>query len=119
MGATVLVVDDSAFMRNMLKNIITQAGATVVGEGSDGQQAIDKVKELGPQVVFLDIMMPNVNGLDALKKIKADHPDIKVVMCTSAGQEKIIGEAVETGASEFVKKPFKPDEITQVISKLS
>ena len=119
MGATVLVVDDSAFMRNMLKNIISQAGASVVGEAADGQEAIDKTNELKPQIIFLDIMMPNVNGLDALKQIKSDHPDIKVVMCTSAGQEKIIGEAVETGASEFVKKPFKPDEITQVISKLS
>lgn len=119
MGATVLVVDDSAFMRNMLKNIITQAGAEVVGEASDGQQAIDKANELNPQIIFLDIMMPNVNGLDALKQIKSQHPEVKVVMCTSAGQEKIIGEAVETGASEFVKKPFKPDEITQVISKLS
>lgn len=119
MGATVLVVDDSAFMRNMLKNIISQAGASVVGEGADGQEAIDKTNELQPQIIFLDIMMPNVNGLDALKQIKNQYPDIKVVMCTSAGQEKIIGEAVETGASEFVKKPFKPDEITQVISKLS
>ncbi len=119
MCANVLVVDDSAFMRNMLKNIITQAGGNVVGEAGDGQEAIDKVNELQPQVVFLDIMMPNVNGLDALKKIKSDHPDIKVVMCTSAGQEKIIAEAVETGASEFVKKPFKPDEINQVIAKLS
>ena len=119
MGANILIVDDSAFMRNMLKNIISQAGANVVGEGGDGQEAIDKTKELQPNIIFLDIMMPNVNGLDALKQIKADFPDIKVVMCTSAGQEKIIAEAVEAGASEFVKKPFKPDEITQVVAKLS
>lgn len=119
MGATVLIVDDSAFMRNMLKNIITQAGANVVGEAGDGAEAIAKVEELNPEIVFLDIMMPNVNGLEALKKIKAQHPGVKVVMCTSAGQEKIIGEAVEAGASEFVKKPFKPDEINQVIAKLS
>lgn len=119
MGANVLVVDDSAFMRNMLKNIITQAGATIVGEAGDGGEAITKVNELSPQIVFLDIMMPNVNGLDALKQIKMQHPEVKVVMCTSAGQEKIIGEAVEAGASEFVKKPFKPDEINQVIAKLS
>jgi two-component system, chemotaxis family, chemotaxis protein CheY len=119
MGATVLIVDDSAFMRNMLKNIISQSGATVVGEGADGQEAIDKVKELNPQIVFLDIMMPNVNGLEALKQIKVNNPNVKVVMCTSAGQDKIISEAVEAGASEFVKKPFKPDEINQIISKLS
>ncbi|MFW6449450.1 MAG: response regulator [Nanoarchaeota archaeon] len=119
MSANVLIVDDSAFMRNMLKNIINQAGGTIVGEAADGQQAIDKTNELSPQIIFLDIMMPNVNGLEALKQIKSQHPDVKVVICTSAGQEKIIGEAVEAGASEFVKKPFKPDEISQVISKLS
>ncbi len=119
MGANVLIVDDSAFMRNMLRNIITQAGANVSGEAADGQEAVDKTKELQPQIVFLDIMMPNVNGLDALKQIKQEFPDVKVVMCTSAGQEKIIAEAVESGASEFVKKPFKPDEVSQVIAKLS
>lgn len=119
MGANVLVVDDSAFMRNMLKNIIVQSGATIVGEGGDGQEAINKVEELKPQIIFMDIMMPNMNGLEALKVIKQQHPEVKVVMCTSAGQDKIIAEAVEAGASEFVKKPFKPDEINQVIAKLS
>ncbi len=119
MGASVLIVDDSAFMRNMLKNIISQAGATVIGEAGDGKEAIDKVNELKPQIVFLDIMMPNINGLDALKVIKTQHSEVKVVMCTSAGQDRIIAEAVEAGASEFVKKPFKPDEISQIISKLS
>jgi two-component system, chemotaxis family, chemotaxis protein CheY len=119
MSTTVLVVDDSAFMRNMLKNIISQTGATIVGEGADGQEAINKANELKPQIIFLDIMMPNINGLEALKQIKLENPNIKVVMCTSAGQDKIIAEAVEAGASEFVKKPFKPDEISQIISKLS
>lgn len=119
MGANIMVVDDSAFMRNMLKNIITQAGGIIVGEAGDGKEATEKVDQLNPQIIFMDIMMPVMNGLDALKDIKSRRPEIKVVMCTSAGQEKIISEAVEAGASEFVKKPFKPDEIAQVLSKLS
>ena len=119
MGLSVMVVDDSAFMRNMLKNLIGQAGANVVGEAVDGVEAVQKFNELHPQVVFMDIMMPNKNGLEALKDIMNIDRNTKVVMCTSVGQEKVVSEAVDAGASDFIVKPFKPEDISSVIQKYS
>ena len=106
MSLTVMLVDDSAFMRNMLKKLITEAGATVVGEAQDGELAISKFSECQPNLVFMDIMMPNMNGIEALKGIMASDKNAKIVMCTSVGQEKVVTEAVEAGASDFVIKPF-------------
>ena len=119
MGLKVFLTDDSAFMRTMLKNLITKEGHEVIGEGADGSEAVEKVPQLKPDLVFMDIMMPNMNGIEALKKIKEISPETKVIMCTSVGQEKVITEAVEAGASEFVIKPFKPDDIHEVLSKYS
>ena len=119
MGLSILVVDDSAFMRNMLKNLIAQAGGVVVGEGADGNEAIQKYSELKPQLVFMDIMMPNKNGLEALKEIMQADKNARIVMCTSVGQEKVVAEAVEAGVSDFIVKPFKPEDIKTVISKYS
>ncbi|MCF7861691.1 response regulator [Candidatus Woesearchaeota archaeon] len=119
MGIKILIVDDSAFMRNMLKNLITSSGGEVVGEAVDGNDAIEKFKQSSPQLVFLDIMMPNKNGLDALKEIMAINPEAKVVMCTSVGQEKVVMEAVEAGASDYIVKPFKQDDIKAVLEKYS
>ncbi|MFP4112381.1 MAG: response regulator [Candidatus Woesearchaeota archaeon] len=117
MGINVMVVDDSAFMRNMLKNIISEAGSQVVAEAGNGQEAMDKFGESNPDLVFMDIMMPNVNGIEALKGIIAKNKGAKVVMCTSVGQQKIINEAVEAGASDFIVKPFQKDDVLSVIKK--
>jgi two-component system chemotaxis response regulator CheY len=117
MGLKILIVDDSIFMRNMLKNIIVEAGHEVVGEGGNGKDAIDKYWELKPDLVFMDIMMPDVNGIDGLKGIMANDSDAQVVMCTSVGQEKVIAETVEAGAVDFVVKPFKKEDILSVLEK--
>ena len=114
-----MVVDDSAFMRNMLKNLITQSGGQVVAEAVDGKDAVEKFSQTRPQLVLMDIMMPNMNGLDALKQIMNIDRNAKVVMCTSVGQEKVVAEAVEAGASDFIIKPFKPMDIKAVIEKYS
>lgn len=119
MGISVIIVDDSAFMRNMLKNLITQAGAEVVGEAADGNEAITQYSALKPNLVFMDIMMPNKNGLESLKDIMKMDRNAKVVMCTSVGQEKVVAEAVEAGASDFIVKPFKPEDIKTVVGKYS
>ncbi|PLW79791.1 two-component system response regulator [Candidatus Woesearchaeota archaeon] len=113
----ILIADDSAFMRNIIKNILTQNGVSEVIEAVDGQDAINKYGEINPDLVFLDIMMPNKTGLEALKEIKGSNPEAKVVMCTSVGQEKVVEEAVESGAEDFVTKPFKPEDIQEVLSK--
>lgn len=119
MGLKVLLVDDSAFMRNLLKKLIAEAGGEVVGEGENGQDGIAKFESLNPDVVFMDIMMPVMNGLDALKAIMSKNSSAKVVMCTSVGQEKVVAEAVEAGASDFIVKPFTKDDVTAVLGKYS
>jgi two-component system chemotaxis response regulator CheY len=119
MKITIMVVDDSAFMRNMMKNLITQVGGEIVAEAADGNEAIQKFSEIKPQLTFMDIMMPNKNGLEALKDIIKLDSNAKIVMCTSVGQEKVIAEAVESGASDFIVKPFKPEDIKGIIEKYS
>jgi two-component system chemotaxis response regulator CheY len=117
MGLNILIVDDSAFMRNMLKQVIGETDAQIVGEGSNGKEAIEKYTQLKPQLVFMDIMMPEVNGIEALKGIIANDKNAKVVMCTSVGQQKVINEAVEAGASDFIIKPFQKEDILAIIKK--
>ena len=103
----------------MLKKLITDAGGEVVGEAKDGKEAIEKYGQCNPNLCFMDIMMPNMNGIDALKGIISQDKNAKVVMCTSVGQEKVVNEAVEAGASDFIVKPFTKDDVTTVINKYS
>lgn len=117
MTVRVLIVDDSAFMRNLLKRQIIEVGADVVGEAENGQDAVVKYEALKPNIVFMDIMMPGVNGLDALKQIITKDSNAKIVMCTSVGQEKVIGESVEAGASDFIVKPFTKEDVAAIIKK--
>ena len=119
MGLSIMLVDDSAFMRNMLKKLVEDAGAQVVGQASDGGEGITKYGELHPDLVFMDIMMPNVNGIEALKGIMAQDKNAKIVMCTSVGQDKIVNEAVEAGASDFIIKPFTKEDVESIIKKYS
>lgn len=119
MGLKVLIADDSAFMRNIIKNILSQNSITDIIEAVDGADAVKKYGETKPGLVFMDIMMPNKTGLEALKDIMASDKNAKIVMCTSVGQEKIVQEAVEFGATDFVTKPFKPEDIKEIISKFN
>ena len=119
MGIRVLVTDDSAFMRSMLKKLITEAGGEIAGEAGDGREAIERYTQVKPTLVFMDIMMPNMNGIEALKGIIAIDKSAKIVMCTSVGQEKVVNEAVEAGASDFIVKPFTKEDVTTIISKYS
>lgn len=118
MSLNVLVVDDTAFMRLMLKNILIQNGCNVVGEASDGDEAIKKVHELEPDVVFMDITMPNVDGITATREILKHHPDTKIIMCTAMGQKSMVLEALELGATDFIVKPFEADRVVQALNKI-
>lgn len=114
---TVLVVDDAAFMRNMLKRIIEGAGDYAVAEAPDGEAALKAYDAACPGLVLLDISMPGINGIEVLKQIRQKDPDVCVVMCSAIGQERMIKEAVENGASDFIVKPFKPEQIAAALTK--
>jgi two-component system, chemotaxis family, chemotaxis protein CheY len=117
MGRKILIVDDSAFTRAVIKDFATEAGAEIIVEACDGQEAIDKYETEKPDLVFLDIMMPNVNGIDALKTIMQRHKDARVVMFTSAQQDIIQKEALEAGALEFMPKPIKKEDVLSIIGR--
>jgi two-component system, chemotaxis family, chemotaxis protein CheY len=114
----VLVVDDAVVMRMMLKDILSKNGFEVVGEAQNGADAAEKYKSLRPDVVTMDMVMPGVDGIGAVKLIVAEDPGAKIVMCTSMGQESLLQEAMDAGASAKVTKPFRPAEILEVINKV-
>ena len=114
----ILLVDDAAFMRMMIKDILVKNGFSVCGEAEDGAVAIEKYKSLTPDLVIMDITMPNVDGLTALKTIKKDHPEAKIVMCSAMGQESYVVEAIKSGAADFIVKPFQADRIISTVQKV-
>ena len=118
MSRRVLIVDDAAFMRMMLKDIITKNGYEVVGEACNGKEAIDKYKELKPDLVTLDITMPEVDGLSALKTIKSFDASAKVIMCSAMGQQAMVIDAIQSGAKDFIVKPFQADRVMEAIRKV-
>ncbi len=115
----VLVVDDAIFMRQALKQILERNGFTVVGEAGNGRIAVQKFKELSPDIVTMDITMPEMDGIEALKAIKTIDTKSKIVMISALGQESHIKEAVMAGATGFIVKPFKEDAIVKALSKLT
>lgn len=114
---SVLIVDDAVFMRSMLKRIITGAGDYEVYEAADGDQAIGLYDQVRPGLVLLDISMPGINGIEALKKIKEIDGDAFVIMCSAIGQDSMMKEAVDCGAGDFIVKPFKAEQIIQAVNR--
>ena len=117
MANRVLIVDDAAFMRMMIKDILTKNGFEVVGEANDGQQAIEKFKELYPDLVTMDITMPEMDGIAALKEIKKIDSNAKVIMCSAMGQQAMVIDAIQAGAKDFIVKPFQADRVLEAIKK--
>ncbi|WP_042222392.1 response regulator [Oceanobacillus manasiensis] len=115
--ARILVTDDAAFMRMQLKDIVTKLGHEVVGEAENGQVSVEMYQELKPDLVTMDITMPEMNGVDALKEIKKVDPDAKVIMCSAMGQQGMVVEAIQAGAKDFIVKPFTADRINEALSK--
>ena len=116
--AKIMLVDDAAFMRRMVKDALTKAGYTDLIEAQDGAEAVEKFNAENPDLVFMDITMPNKDGLEALKEIKAAHPNANIVMCSAMGQEAMVIEAIKSGAKDFIVKPFKPDRIMKTVSSI-
>lgn len=115
--ARILVVDDATFMRMMLKDILTKGGHEVIGEAGDGNEGIKKYKELNPDLVTLDITMPDMDGIQCLKNIKAFDRDAKIIMCSAMGQQAMVVEAIHSGANDFIVKPFQSDRVLEAIAK--
>ncbi|MCI8622833.1 MAG: response regulator [Provencibacterium sp.] len=118
MDKKIMLVDDAAFMRMTIKNCLTKAGYTNLIEAGDGQVAVDTYQNEHPDLVIMDITMPNMDGIQALQAIKAADPSAKVVMCSAMGQEAMVVEAIHLGALDFIVKPFKPDRILQTVTKI-
>ena len=113
----VLIVDDAAFMRMMIRDILTKNGLEVIGEAEHGAAAVEKFKELKPDIVTMDITMPEMDGITALKEILAVDSTAKVVMCSAMGQQAMVIEAIQAGAKDFIVKPFKPERVIDAIKK--
>lgn len=118
MGKKILIVDDAAFMRMMLKNILTQNGYEIAGEASNGLEAVTLYKELKPDLVTMDITMPEMDGITAVKEIKKLDPEAKIIMCSAMGQQAMVIESIQAGAKDFVVKPFQPDRVLEAVKKV-
>lgn len=113
----VLIVDDAAFMRMMIKDILTKNGLEVAGEAENGAVAIEKYRDLKPDLVTMDITMPEMDGIAALRGILSLDKSAKVLMCSAMGQQSMVIEAIQAGAKDFIVKPFKPDRVIDAINK--
>ncbi|NLM13090.1 MAG: response regulator [Epulopiscium sp.] len=114
---TVLIVDDAAFVRTVLRNMLQQMGHTVVGEAFNGQDAINKAKELKPDVITMDIVMPVMDGVEAVSEILKESPNTYIVMCTAMGQKRMVIQAIMAGAKDFIVKPFSQNRLEEALIK--
>ena len=116
--AKILVVDDAAFMRMMIKDILTKNGYEVAGEAENGNVAVSKYAEVKPDLVLMDITMPEKDGIQALKEIKAGDSNAKVIMCSAMGQQAMVIEAIQSGARDFIVKPSQADRVIEAVKKV-
>ena len=118
MGHRVLVCDDAIFMRTMIRDILAQAGFEVVGEAETGAQAVERYRQLKPDLVTMDIVMPDMGGIDAVREIVKQDPDAKILMCSAMGQQALVFEAIQAGAKDFVVKPFQPSRVLEAVKRV-
>ena len=118
MAKNILICDDAAFMRMMIKDILTKNGYNIAGEAENGAKAVEKYAELKPDLVLMDITMPEMDGIEALKKIKASDPGASVIMCSAMGQQAMVIESIQSGAKDFIVKPFQADRVIEAVRKV-
>ncbi|HHU90562.1 MAG TPA: response regulator [Clostridiaceae bacterium] len=116
--ASILIVDDAAFMRMMIKDILSKNGYTVVGEAENGIKAIEKFKEVNPDLVIMDITMPEMDGIQAVKQIKAIDDSARIIMCSAMGQQAMVIESIQAGARDFIVKPFQAERVLEAVRKV-
>ncbi|MCR5655606.1 MAG: response regulator [Lachnospiraceae bacterium] len=118
MAKNILICDDAAFMRMMIKDILSKNGYNVAGEAENGARAVEKYNELKPDLVLMDITMPEMDGIQALKAIKGADPNAMVIMCSAMGQQAMVIESIQAGAKDFIVKPFQPDRVLEAVKKV-
>ena len=118
MAKNILICDDAAFMRMMIKDILTKNGYNIAGEAENGAKAVEKYAELKPDLVLMDITMPEMDGIEALKKIKETDPNAVVIMCSAMGQQAMVIESIQSGAKDFIVKPFQADRVLEAVQKV-
>ncbi len=118
MSQTVLICDDAIFMRTMIGDILTQAGFQIVGEAETGLQAVEKYRALKPDLVTMDIVMPDMGGIDAVREIVKEDPSARILMCSAMGQQALVIEAIQAGARDFVVKPFQPSRVLEAVQRV-
>ena len=118
MAKNILISDDAAFMRMMIKDILTKNGYNIAGEAENGAMAVDKYNETKPDLVLMDITMPEMDGIQALKKIKENDPSASVIMCSAMGQQAMVIESIQSGARDFIVKPFQADRVLEAVQKV-
>jgi len=118
MAKNILICDDAAFMRMMIKDILTKNGYNIAGEAENGVKAIEKYAELKPDLVLMDITMPEMDGIQALKKIKEADSSALVIMCSAMGQQAMVIESIQAGAKDFIVKPFQADRVLEAVKKV-
>ncbi len=118
MSHSVLVCDDAIFMRTMISDILSQAGYDVIGEAETGLEAVEKYKQLTPDLVTMDIVMPDMGGIDAVREIMKFDPNARVLMCSAMGQQALVVEAIQAGAKDFVVKPFQPSRVLEAVQRV-
>ena len=118
MAKNILICDDAAFMRMMIKDILTKNGYNIAGEAENGAKAVEKYAELKPDLVLMDITMPEMDGIEALKKIKNSDPNASVIMCSAMGQQAMVIESIQSGAKDFIVKPFQSDRVIEAVQKV-
>ena len=118
MSRTVLICDDAIFMRTMVGDILRQAGYTVIGEAETGAQAVEQYLALKPDFVTMDIVMPDMGGIDAVREIVRQDPSARILMCSAMGQQALVVEAMQAGAKDFVVKPFQPSRVLEAVQRV-
>lgn len=117
MAKNILICDDAAFMRMMIKDILSKNGYEIAGEAENGVKAVEKYKEVKPDLVMMDITMPEMDGIQALKKIKEEDPSATIIMCSAMGQQAMVIESIQSGAKDFIVKPFDKDRVLEAVKK--
>ena len=118
MAKNILICDDAAFMRMMIKDILTKNGYNIVGEAENGAKAVEKYAELKPDLVLMDITMPEMDGIEDLNKIKAADANASIIMCSAMGQQAMVIESIQSGAKDFIVKPFQADRVLEAVQKV-